>query len=305
MKSVGSRGLLDFPENFKNNYSEQLGNGQHSEIRYIKLLEVAPTSCLTKLLYILGFLERFLPTLIFKRFRGKINIQRPRAPHYERARVLAITTPAYPKKERYPCVELVGKEAKVNIKNPYDKIIAKEVRNWLEHSQMVGLFHINPINADDHFKARVAFHKNNMQLKQYGKQIMHQAMENSKYEELIPLFGSSTCLVFSPIHKKVGTMLKLVKKIPQMHLVCGIVDNRLLSKNEFIDYSKMPDITTARAQFVGVLNMAASQLVQNLESHQSNFVNILDAHVRENQKPEPAATEASKESTDIVEEKKP
>ena len=210
----------------------------------------------------------------------------------------------YPKKERYPCVELAGKKTKEILESPYDKIIAKEVRNWLDHSQMVGFFHINPINADDHFKARVAFHKNNMQLKQYGRQIMFQALLNSKYEELLPLFASKTCMVFSPESKKVAQMLKIVKKVPQMHLICGIVENRLLSKNEFLDYSKMSDITTARSQLVGVLNMASSQLVQNLESHQNNLVNVLDAHVRVNQKS--SAKESTKEeSSDQDKDTKP
>lgn len=69
-----------------------------------------------------------------------------------------------------------------------------------------------------------------------------------------------------------------------MNLLCGVVENRLMSKNEFVDYSKMPSIDIARSQIVSVLNMAAGQLVQTLSAHQASLVNILDAHVRENEK---------------------
>lgn len=176
--------------------------------------------------------------------------------------------------------------------NPYEKILAREVKNWFDHSQMVGVLHINSINGDDFFKARVDCHQNGMQLKKYGLSIMTHAIKDTKYEALLSLSkvsSFSTGFIFCTEHKKMSTLLKILKKFPQMHLMCGIVDNRLLSKKECVDYAKMPSIDIARSQLVNVLNMAGSQLVQNLSSHQSNLVNVLDAHVRQNEKPKEEA----------------
>lgn len=193
----------------------------------------------------------------------------------------------------------------MNEENPYETILAREVRNWLDHSQMVGIVHINPINGEDFFKARVAFHKEGMQLKKYGNGVMRKAITDSKYEALLNLVGLktfSTGFIFCPEHKKVNAILKIIKKTPQMHLLCGIVEDRLLSRNEFVDYGKMPNITIARSQIVNVLNMAGSHIVQRLESHQSNLVNILDAHVRVNQKAE--VTEAKLDETKVEDTEK-
>lgn len=179
--------------------------------------------------------------------------------------------------------------------NPYEVILGREVRNWFEHSQMVGVFHVNPISGEDFFNARVAFHKNGMQLKKYGIAVMNNALQDTKFEVLLELQKSktfATAYVFSTEHNNIATVMKLIKKIPQMHLLCGIIEDRLLSKNELVEYAKMSDINIARSQLVNVLNMAASQLVQNLESHQSNLVNILDAHVRENEKNKEEASKA-------------
>lgn len=179
--------------------------------------------------------------------------------------------------------------------NPYEVILGREVRNWFKHSQMVGVFHVNPISGEDFFNARVAFHKNGMQLKKYGIAVMNNALQDTKFEVLLELQKSktfATAYVFSTEHNNIATVMKLIKKIPQMHLLCGIIEDRLLSKNELVEYAKMSDINIARSQLVNVLNMAASQLVQNLESHQSNLVNILDAHVRENEKNKEEASKA-------------
>lgn len=186
--------------------------------------------------------------------------------------------------------------------NPYENILAREVRSWFDHSQMIGIFHINSINGEDFFKARVAFHKNGMQLKKYGNKIMELALVDTKYEEILKLQGLptfSTVFAFSTEHKKVSAMIKIIKKIPQMHLMCGVVEDRLLSKNELVAYGNMPDISVVRSQFANVLNLAASQLVQNLESHQSNLVNILDAHARLNQQEsEPTKETAAEPSSE-------
>lgn len=184
--------------------------------------------------------------------------------------------------------------------NPYENILAREARSWFDHSQMIGIFHINSINGEDFFEARVAFHKSGMQLKKYGSSIMKLALDNTKYEEILKLQGLatfSTVFAFSTEHKKVNTIVKIIKKVPQLHLLCGVVEDRLLSKNEFLAYGNMPDISIVQSQFANVLNLAASQLVQNLESHQSNLVNILDAHVRESGKEkEPSKAEVTQDA---------
>lgn len=199
-----------------------------------------------------------------------------------------------------PCKTFSYTDFKKKEDNQYEIILGREVKNWFDSSQMVAVLHINPIGGEDFFKARVEFHKKGMQLKKYGNGILKRAIADTKFDALLGLNGGSTnCtgFVFSPDHNKVSQIVKILKKFPQMHLMCGVVENRLLSKNEIIEFSKMPSLDIARSQFVNVLNMAAGQLVQNLTAHQSNLVNILDAHVRVNEAP-PAETAPTAETTE-------
>lgn len=215
-----------------------------------------------------------------KRYRGKINIQRPRAPHYERARVIAATNPIIKEKPKTStCFQKTKYQLEVEQENPYNRIVAREVLNWLNHSKMTAIFHLNSINSDDFFDARVALHKQNMQLKDYGKKIVNMAVEGTKFEAIVPLFDSHHCIVFSP-EEQVSKLLRLTKKFPQMVLMAGIVQNRLLSRNEFIEFANLPDLTTARAQLVATMNMAGGKIVEDLEAHSKNLVNILDVHAK-------------------------
>lgn len=69
-----------------------------------------------------------------------------------------------------PCRDVVHFREKKQ--NPYELILAREVKNWFDHSQLIGVVHINPISGEDFFDARVELHKKGMQLKKYGGEIM-------------------------------------------------------------------------------------------------------------------------------------
>lgn len=165
--------------------------------------------------------------------------------------------------------------------NPYNDIIAREVRNWLDQSKMVAIFHINSIKSDEFFDVRVQLHKQGMQLKQYGQKIVRKAVQGTRHEAILPLFESEQCIVFAQ-HQKVNLLLKITRKVPQMLLMAGIVDNTLLSRNEFMQYAQLPGLEAAQAELVHTLNTAASSVVQNLEAHQNNLVNILDVYAKQN-----------------------
>lgn len=229
-------------------------------------------------------LQTCTPIVQLKRFRGKINIQRPREPHYARALFNAVTKPFIPEPTAYekcynnqlpaPTATL-AKKPKVH--NPYELIIAKDIVNWFNSSKMIVVFHINSINSDDIFKAKVAFHKENMHLKAYGKPLMKMALYDSRYKEMLPLFYANNCIVFSP-EQNVNKLLKISKKIPQLILLAGIVEDRLMSKTQILEFAALPNIQIARAQFVAVLNSIGGSVVNNLEAHQNNFAALLDSH---------------------------
>lgn len=239
-----------------------------------------------------ALLQARIPLTQCQRYRGKINIQRPRAPHYERAKVLHVTKPILPEPVKTrTCFQPTKERLAQQIESPYNAIIAREVRNWLDHSQMVAIFHLNSMAADDLFRVRVQLHKQNIHLKSYGKKIISEAVAGSKYEAIVPLFDSSHCIVFSS-EQRVAALIRLTRKVPQMILLGGIVDNTLLSRNELVNYARMPSLPIAQAELVNTLQLAAGvNLVKQLETHQNNFANILDVYAK-------SATDSEKEPVD-------
>lgn len=159
-----------------------------------------------------------------KRFRAKINIQKPRQPHYFRTRVNEFLTPFYPNPDKGKKLMEVCLNARKIVRsqedmyNPYERIIANEVRNWYDNSKMIAICHRNSMTREDEFEFAVPLRKANMYYKRYNKKIMKLALQDSPYAVTQPLYTSQFCLVFGA-DINVAAFEKIAKKIPQVILI--------------------------------------------------------------------------------------
>lgn len=161
-----------------------------------------------------------------KRFRGKINIQKPRKPHYLRTLVNEFLTPFYPspnegKTLEELCNNVKNAERRKKVKveyNPYHIILAREVRNWFDNSKMVAICHLNSMTQEDQFDLAVPLKRANMYYKRYNKTILKLALADSPYEATMPLYSSHCSIVFSS-DINVDAFEKIVKKFPQVILL--------------------------------------------------------------------------------------
>lgn len=160
-----------------------------------------------------------------KRFRGKINIQKPREPHYLRALVNEFLTPFYSfpnkgKKLEELCRKAIQATEKKDREeyNPYQRIIAREVRNWFDNSKMVAICHQNSMTAEVEFELAVPLRRENMYFKRYSNKIMKLALTDSPYAATMPLYSSKFSIVFGS-DTNVAAFEKIIKKFPQVILL--------------------------------------------------------------------------------------
>lgn len=156
-----------------------------------------------------------------KRYRGKINIRKPKI--YFKKRVLnELLTPFFINPNKDKTLEQLCENTKTkefeNRLGPYDTIIAREVRNWFDNSKMIVILHVNSIMELDVFDVKVALFKENMHYKRYGAHIVSNMIKDSPYESLAPLISNYTAFVFSP-EIKIAAVNKIFKKNKKMYIL--------------------------------------------------------------------------------------
>ncbi|XP_013182847.2 large ribosomal subunit protein uL10m [Amyelois transitella] len=228
------------------------------------------------------------PFILVKRFRGKINIQRPRKPHFERQLLIDLSKPYYgPRKNSLPDYALCDKSkqsSRTEIDNPFERILARECLDWFNTSKMVVFLHLNSISMEDKTPIFATLKKNDMHLRTYGKKIVSMATKGTRYEAVNQLFTSHQNIIFGQ-PDKADKMFKILKKAPQLVVMAGIIQDKFMSKNELLEFSKMPSIDMARSQLCAVLDSAGCSLVRQLNQSQQMLVSYLEKHVELQNKP--------------------
>ncbi|KAK9301425.1 hypothetical protein QLX08_006244 [Tetragonisca angustula] len=212
-----------------------------------------------------------------KRYRGKINIKKPKI--YFKKRVLnELLTPFFvnPNKDKSLeqfCIESEEKEIEKPL-GPYDQIIAREVRNWFDNSKMVACLHVNSIKELDVFDIKVALFKENMHYKYYGTHIVNHVIKNSPYEAVAPLVSKCTSFVFSPVINTVK-LEKIIKKSKKMFVIGGVLEGLVLNSSDFLKYGQM-DMVSVQLGLVQILqNAGGLNLNGQLTHHQTMLVSRL------------------------------
>lgn len=217
-----------------------------------------------------------------KRFKSKINVQKPRRPHHVRAKYLKFVIPFYPARpeKSLPLIERCTNVTDANLVkqkevHPYVQILAREALNWFNNSKMIAIYHLNPMNMEVRFNLAVPLKKSNMHLKGYGLNVLKLALEGTQYAAILPLFKSPCSIIFSS-EPQVAELQNITKRTKHIILMAGILEGRLLSRNEFLRYGEM-DLTMVRSGLVQVLQTAGgNNLNRQLTHHQSTLVSRLN-----------------------------
>lgn len=115
----------------------------------------------------------------------------------------------------YKAVNAVERKKLEKTCNPYQRIIARDVRDWFDKSKLIAICHQNSMTQEDIFELRVALKKGNMNYKQYSKMIMKLALKGSPYTATLPLYNSKFGIVYG-VDTNVTDFQKIIKKFPQV-----------------------------------------------------------------------------------------
>ena len=99
--------------------------------------------------------------------------------------------------------------------------------------------------------------------------------QNPKYENMLPIVENSlgrNAYIFVKTLPEIENCLKLLRKMPQLVLLGGLVKDNLLTKSELIRISEISGISELHGGLVAALNQ---NIVQNLSIIQSPLINLI------------------------------
>lgn len=157
-------------------------------------------------------------------------------------------------------------------------MLADQIREVFESNDMVVVCQFSDMNTAEWEDLRHALGKEEIKVKMFPNKITCKALENTKYQEITPLFLASTVVTYSK-EAKVKLLLAGMRKQPKMDILGGKVDDRLLSRKGVVDYSKLPSLTEQHVQLLQMLSEHSRKLTTLLEQNQMNLSGNLSQYV--------------------------
>ncbi|KAI4533492.1 large ribosomal subunit protein uL10m isoform X1 [Ovis canadensis] len=226
-----------------------------------------------------------LPTHQIIRCGSKAVTRHRRVMHFERQKLMAVTEYIAPKPVVNPrCLPPPPSPPKEE--TGLIRLLRREIAAVFRDNRMIAVCQNVAMSAEDKLLMRHRLRKHKILMKVFPNQILKPFLEDSKYQNLLPLFVGHNLLLVSE-EPKVKEMVRILKSVPFLPLLGGCIDDTILSRQGFINYSKLPSLALAQGELVGGLTLLTARTHSLLQHHPLQLTALLDQYARQQHEGDP------------------
>ncbi|XP_017352547.1 39S ribosomal protein L10, mitochondrial [Cebus imitator] len=220
-----------------------------------------------------------LPTLQTVRYGSKAVTRHRRVMHFQRQKLMAVTEYIPPKPAVNPTC-LPSPPSPPQEETGLIRLLRREIAAVFQDNRMIAVCQNVALSAEDKLLMRHRLRKHKILVKVYPNQVLRPFLEDSKYQNLLPLFVGHNMLLVSE-EPKVKEMVRILRTVPFLPLLGGCIDDTILSREGFINYSKLPSLPLVQGELVGGLTCITAQTHSLLQHQPLQLTTLLDQYIRQ------------------------
>eukprot|EP00095_Tigriopus_kingsejongensis_P003011 maker-scaffold170_size291898-snap-gene-1.44 protein:Tk03011 transcript:maker-scaffold170_size291898-snap-gene-1.44-mRNA-1 annotation:"39s ribosomal protein mitochondrial" len=225
------------------------------------------------------------------RASSRPSIQHPHHPSFDRLKLLTVSEPRH--SVPHPTTETLYRDcpretelaanAELESANPYEKIFARELRELLEQSPMVGLYHANNLT---YYPARTAYQnarRCQLELKSYNYQIGEAVLRGTKWENLLYFWETGVSDQYLTFGQEINVkqMLQFEKKAPALFIIGALLDDRIVDRGEIMELAALSNLDDLRGQLCSILQMPARKTSSLIGRHPQALSQNLEQYMKD------------------------
>uniref|UniRef100_G3RMZ4 Large ribosomal subunit protein uL10m n=1 Tax=Gorilla gorilla gorilla TaxID=9595 RepID=G3RMZ4_GORGO len=239
-----------------------------------------------------------LPTLQTVRYGSKAVTRHRRVMHFQRQKLMAVTEYIPPKPAIHPsCLPSPPSPPQEEI--GLIRLLRREIAAVFQDNRMIAVCQNVALSAEDKLLMRHQLRKHKILMKVFPNQVLKPFLEDSKYQNLLPLFVGHNMLLVSE-EPKVKEMVRILRTVPFLPLLGGCIDDTILSRQGFINYSKLPSLPLVQGELVGGLTCLTAQTHSLLQHQPLQLTTLLDQYIREQREKDSVMSANGKPDPDPV-----
>lgn len=165
---------------------------------------------------------------------------------------------------------------------PEKKYLVEEVNNYLQKSSYVYLTNYERITVDEIAELRKDLSEHDAEFHVIKNNIFGVAATSRNLPNLEEYLKGQTAIVVGGDNPSgvAKVVTEFFKKKEKVDIKAGILDEKVLTKEEVVALSKLPGLESLRAQLLGLLTQPATGFVRVISAVPQGLVNVLQAKGR-------------------------
>lgn len=165
----------------------------------------------------------------------------------------------------------------MNANRKAKELIIEEIKQKIGESKSIAFIDYRGLNVEKDTAMRRDFKANGSEYKVYKNRLMLIALNQLGITGAEDLLQGTNAVVFSYQDEVTAPkiLLDTIKKDKILNLKFGIVENKIVSKEEIEKLSRLPSKETLLAQLLSILNGPATSLARVLNAPTQGFVRAL------------------------------
>lgn len=218
------------------------------------------------------------------RSKHKINVSKPRIAPLPRRIFEEVTKPIIPSildsKPLDSCSILKKKQQQqAKEENAYEQYLIAKCRKMFADfsSHTIAIYQPLTMQFWPLFEVRNKFLRKGLDLHIHYEDVLRQTVLGSRWQHLSPLLEGRLVFMVGKT-ASIQDILTLSKNTPQLLLLGAVMEDRILTRDDLIKYSRLPAMDVMLADTVSTLNSHASRLSHTLTVEQSRLATNLRMH---------------------------
>ncbi|XP_052812241.1 39S ribosomal protein L10, mitochondrial-like [Mya arenaria] len=233
--------------------------------------------------------RKWVNPVLITQVRYKFKTQRPKQQIMEKRIFEEIMAPLYDK-ERIPyksCADLQRRrmeEEQVHdqpeniLQTKYEAFLLRRLQVLIDNSKMMLICQRPSAPSYRVHDIRIDLKLAGFTFQILSNKHMKQLTQGTKLENLAPLLTSNNILITSP-NVAIHEFMKATKKMPEIILLGGFVGDRLVTKDQMVEFNNLPNIDQLQGQLYASLNqVGGARTLSLLSSHQQQLTSNLQQY---------------------------
>ncbi|XP_033037355.1 39S ribosomal protein L10, mitochondrial-like [Trachypithecus francoisi] len=160
------------------------------------------------------------------------------------------------------------------------RLLRREVAAVFQDSRMTAVCQKVALSAEDKLLLPHQLRKRKILMKVSPNQVPKPFPEDSKCQNLLPLFVGHKVLLVSE-EPRVKEMVWILRTLPFLPLLGRCIDDTILSRQGFLNYSNLPSLPVAQGELVVGLTRLTAQTHSLLQHQPLQLTTLLDQYIRQ------------------------